>query len=372
MNNGKSYAVIDADAHVCETVRTWDYLDPKDRALRPEAVTLADGRDVWIIDGKVCGFRPPTLSEQAVKRKSEQVGRDLAVPNAAFGLDDVALRLRHMDETGTDVQVLHNSIWIAPVTDRADLQVALCKSWNRWLADVWSQSNNRLRWTCVVPTTRPEIANEEMRFAKEHGAVGVCVRPFEGDILVIDQEFDPIFAAAADHDLTMTVHIANGSETLSRILAGRGQNLGGFVTLGLPTVEACWALCVSDLPKRYPTLRWAFVEATAGWIPWVILGLRRRAEDVPRDPFTEFNVFVTTVVDDDHENILKYVSDNVLMLGTDYGHLDYSGQVDALQLFGADERLSEEVRRKILSENPSRAYGISDAELKQLRAVASV
>jgi predicted TIM-barrel fold metal-dependent hydrolase len=370
MGDVKPYAVIDADAHVCETVKTWEYLDPNDRGVRPEAVTLADGRDVWVINGKICGFRPATLSEQALRRKSEETHRNLVVPTAAFGLDDVDLRLRHMDETGTDVQVLHNSLWISPVTDRAEIQTALCKSWNRWMADVWSQSNNRLRWTCVVPTTRPEVAAAEMKFARDNGAVGVCLRPFEGDILLIDEEFTPIFAAAQDLDLTATVHIANGSETLSRILSGRGRSLGGFIALGLPTVEACWALLVSDLPKRFPSLRWAFVEATAGWIPWVLHGLRRRGENVPDDPFSAFRIFVTTVVDDDHKNILSYVSDDVLMLGTDYGHLDYSGQVDALQQFAADDSLSADVRQKILYDNPCRGYGIREDEIRKIKETA--
>jgi hypothetical protein len=129
-------------------------------------------------------------------------------------------------------------------------------------------------------------------------------------------------------------------------------------------------LLVSDLPQRFPTLRWAFVEATAGWIPWLVRGLRRRAENVPADPFTEYGVFVTTVVDDDHENILKYVSENVLMLGTDYGHLDYSGEVDALQQFAADESLSPAVRRKVLWDNPSRGWGISEDEVRKAMVLA--
>jgi uncharacterized protein len=368
----QSYAIIDADAHVCETERTWEYLAPKDRGFRPEPATLPGGRDVWIIDGRIAGLRHPLLSKQALDHKSAAVSRNLAVPAAAFALEDVGLRIKHMDDTGTDVQVLHNTFWIEPVTDRADIQAALCRSWNRWMAEVWSESNNRLRWTCVVPTSRPEEALTEMLFCKERGAVGVCLRPFEGDVLVIDEEFIPIFQAAADVDLTVTIHIANGSQTLTRLLAGRGQSLGGFVTLGLPTIEACWALLISDVPKRFPTLRWAFVEASAGWIPWMIHGLRRKGQGVPADPFTEFGVFVTSLADEDHEHILKYVSEDVLMLGTDYGHVDYSGQVDALQLMASNESLSQTVRRKILSENPRRAYGISETELQALKRDSSV
>jgi hypothetical protein len=98
----------------------------------------------------------------------------------------------------------------------------------------------------------------------------------------------------------------------------------------------------------------------------------RRAEDLPPDPFSAFNIFVTTVADDDHGHILEYVSDDVLLLGTDYGHNDYSGQVDAMTVLANDDRLSVETRRKILSSNPMRAFGITEAELAPVVALSGV
>ena len=60
------------------------------------------------------------------------------------------------------------------VRGRPDAEIALCWSWNRWLAEVWKLGENRLRWSCVVPALTPTAALEQMRFAKELGAVGVC------------------------------------------------------------------------------------------------------------------------------------------------------------------------------------------------------
>jgi hypothetical protein len=61
--------VIDADAHVLESERTWDYLEPADRKYRPVPVTVpADPsigrgrRDAWVIDGKIRGLRFPILT----------------------------------------------------------------------------------------------------------------------------------------------------------------------------------------------------------------------------------------------------------------------------------------------------------------------
>jgi hypothetical protein len=49
-------AIIDADAHVLETVQTWDYMAESDQRHRPIRVveeTPTGGRAFWIIDGNV-------------------------------------------------------------------------------------------------------------------------------------------------------------------------------------------------------------------------------------------------------------------------------------------------------------------------------
>ena len=82
-----------------------------------------------------------------------------------------------MDQLGIDVQILHNTMWIEQVTQNPDVEAALCRSWNKWLADVHRQSNGRLRWSCVIPTLSLDEAVNQMRFAKENGSVAVCMRP---------------------------------------------------------------------------------------------------------------------------------------------------------------------------------------------------
>ena len=51
--------VIDSDAHVVETERTWDFIPPSDMHLRPVIVTRPDasGKDIryWEIDGGIRG-----------------------------------------------------------------------------------------------------------------------------------------------------------------------------------------------------------------------------------------------------------------------------------------------------------------------------
>jgi predicted TIM-barrel fold metal-dependent hydrolase len=148
--------IIDSDAHVVESAHTWDYMDPSEKQYRPIPLETREDAGVklqfWVIDGKVKGFRFPAFSAAELEKRQQQVGRKFADAQESRELGNVDLRLEHMDQTGVDVQVLHNTMFIESATDRAAVEVALCKSWNRWLADIWRQGKGRLRWSCMAPT----------------------------------------------------------------------------------------------------------------------------------------------------------------------------------------------------------------------------
>ncbi len=77
--------VIDADAHVVETERTWDYLAPSEQKYRPLLYASPDDpvSQYWVIDGKIRGLRFPSLTEQTVREMSQRSGRQMATPQEA-------------------------------------------------------------------------------------------------------------------------------------------------------------------------------------------------------------------------------------------------------------------------------------------------
>ena len=56
-----------------------------------------------------------------------------------------------MDEIGTGIQVLYPTLFLRPVTDNPRIELALCKSYNRWMADIWSKEKKRMRWAVQLP-----------------------------------------------------------------------------------------------------------------------------------------------------------------------------------------------------------------------------
>ena len=356
--------IIDSDAHVVETEHTWDYMVGSDAKYRPKLFSspTEPQRQYWIIDGQIRGNRGVTLTEQQLDDFSKRAHRQVTTPHGAREVSDIGLRLNHMDKLGVDVQVLHNTLWIEEVADRPEYDVALTTSWNRWLADVWKEGGGRLRWTTVLPYTDIPSAIDLMGFAQENGAVGVVIRPYEGSRFLLEPYFFPIFEEAQRRGMPMIVHVSNANQKLLDML-GSPYNPGrGFTTFRQPTVTACHALLLSDIPKRFPDLRWGFIEVSAQWIPWVVHEAIRRASPggtaLPENPLKALNIWVSAQTDDDFPYIFEYSSDDQILIGTDYGHSDTSSEVDAIETFRGLPNVSEESKLKILSTNPAAFYGI--------------
>src|SRR5207244_12913908 len=93
---------IDADAHVIESERTWEYIDADQS--RPSLIIPTDGkRQYWLIDGRVFN-------------RGVNVNREL--PEGIRDMRDIEGRLRHMDELGIESQVLYQLLLLRPLISR--------------------------------------------------------------------------------------------------------------------------------------------------------------------------------------------------------------------------------------------------------------
>ncbi len=357
-----SFPIIDADAHVVETERTWDYLDEADRKYRPRLYSTPDDpmRQYWVLEDKIAGFRFLTLTERELQEFAQRAERNFVTPQAARELDDVALRLKHMDELGIDIQVLHNTFWIEQVTTKPQAEVAVCRSWNRWLADISKQSHGRLFYSCVVPALNIDAAIAEIKFAKENGGVAVCMRPLEGERHLSDPSFYPIYQLASDLDMPIAVHIANGNPENADLY--RLAPAGRFAQFRVPTVTACFDVIMSPLHERFPKLRWGFIEASAQWMPWIAretaIRYRVAGRTFPENVFDAYRIYVTCQTNDDVPYLVRSCGEDRLVIGTDYGHTDPSSAVTALNEFQRMEGLDSAVKEKILSHNARALYAL--------------
>jgi len=264
-----------------------------------------------------------------------------------------------MDELNVDVQVLYPTIFLRPFTRRSEVELALSRSYNRWLIEIWKKAPDRLRWVAVLPLLSMEKALEEARFAKENGACGIFMRGLEGDKHINDAHFFPIYEEAGKLDLPICVHSATGSFAVHDFFL----NECGFNKFKLAVVGSFHSLIFSKIPEKFPKTRWAFIEVSSQWVPYAIHDYARRFErsGVPVDKsqvLQKNKIWVTCQTDDDLPYVLKYAGDDKLIIGTDYGHNDTSSEILALKKLKEDGAIATPVVNKILDDNARALYGL--------------
>jgi predicted TIM-barrel fold metal-dependent hydrolase len=373
--------VIDSDAHVVESERTWDFIPASDSALRPEVVTRPDNSGnptrYWMIDGKLRGAvrapigkpeeRDPSRVSPDMIKLAAASGRRMETPDASKHMENVGARLAHMDELGIDIQMLYPTIFLRRLTDRPETRVAISKGYNRWLADIWSKSNGRLTWAAVLPLSVMDESLKELHWAAEHGACGVFMRGVEEEGVLHDPYYFPLYDEMSKLNMAVTVHIGNGSPEMEATL-GAGKGGSPFSSMRIFSVAACHQWILAGIPLEFPNLRIGFVEAAAQWVPYMVNDLGRRfpgrhGRPAPANLLKENRVWVTCQTDDDIAYIIRFAGEDNLMIGTDYGHTDQSVEIEALRIFREQGRVEPRLVDKILDDNPRALYAIKEPAL---------
>ena len=131
----------------------------------------------------------------------------------------------------------------------------------------------------------------------------------------------------------------------------------------------------SKMPKQFPKLRFGFIESGASWIPYVMsqLGAKKRVTlrgqksrlphlfELEPELFRKNRAFITIDPIDDIESILKFGTEDNLMIGTDYSHTDISANLSGLnevRTWVDEGRISEDQAHKILESNSQAFYGL--------------
>ncbi len=348
--------VIDADTHVDECEATWEYLQGAEARYTP--ITVMPTEDAPVDSASAARSRWWLAEGQLIPRAIRDDRHH--PPRAARELHDVQVRLQDMDRMGVDVQVLFPTFFIRYGNTRNPAaEEALAMAYNRWIAEKCAPTNGRLRWIAQLPLLNTDKAVEELRWAKDHSAVGLYKRGYDLETPVTDPRFFPIYEEASALNLPVCIHTGHP-------LPGREWDRG------FPLIAAFIGLITSRLPEKFPQLRFGFIEGGASWIPYGLaqLGMQQRSQtlheraqtfDLTKDLFRANRLFVAMDPVDDIEYFVRLGLEDNLMIGTDYGHGDISANRNALDEVRGwvdSERISEAVAHKLLEANPQAFYGL--------------
>jgi aminocarboxymuconate-semialdehyde decarboxylase len=354
---------IDSDAHVVESERTWDYIDKADQKYRPLIVKPRgeSGGEYWYIQGKIRGLVRIVLTARDVADVARRTGRNMNTPQETREMENVPARLKHMDELGIDIQVLYPTMFIEQIADKPEWEIPISKGYNRWLADIHRQGQGRLRWICVLPLLDMGAALEELKFCAAHGACGVFMRGIEGQRMITDPYFYPLYEEMSRLNLAVGVHVGNANPYVIDLVSQYNGG-GSFWKFRIPVIGAFHSVVMSDVPRLFPKLRFHWAEAAAQWIPYVVKDFQRRwgaiNRSLPDNPLKEYRQFVSCQTDDDVDYVLRYSGEDNLVIGTDYGHNDQSTEVEALRNLKNQGSITPRQYEKIVYDNAKELFGL--------------
>lgn len=210
--------VIDGDSHFMEPLDLFPrYVDPafRDRALRVEA-DPAGGDPQILVDGKPLKLIDTAdLLAALVAYGQKEAGRDVSHFDQYLALSpdwqDMHKRVAFLDAEGIDAQVLYPTLgllWEGSVDD-AVFADALCRAYNTWAFETCAAYPDRLFPAAHISLRDPALAVRELHRVAKLGArtIFVAAAPVNGRSFG-HPDFDPIWAAVQDLDLSVGIHLS--------------------------------------------------------------------------------------------------------------------------------------------------------------------
>ncbi len=372
MANNSRPTIIDADSHVEEGDNVWQHLDEAYAMRRPTIIERPIGPGepaldkVWLIDGHTFpnfhGRAPsvmgtPVTSAFARSKPFSIESQSLTPPQA---------RLADLDKAGIDVQVLFPTIFLIPITPDVELEAALMRSYNTWMAETCAQFPERLKWVAATPVRSPTAAVEEMRRTKALGAVAAQIHGTGGDSLLHDAQFDPIWAEAEALDMPIAVHTG----WTMPYLYSRMDSIYASVTLSVaPMMFGLFSFIGGGILDRYPRLRVGLFEAGAEWLTYLVPRMERYwqvysnqnwpglPKGRPADYLAAGNIYFACEGDElSLPQVAEILGEDHLMTSVDMPHEEALD--DAIKNVQERSDLSDSLKAKIVNENAARFYGI--------------
>jgi predicted TIM-barrel fold metal-dependent hydrolase len=180
--------------------------------------------------------------------------------------------------------------------------------------------------------------------------------------------FDPLWAAITDANLPITFHVSTGRDP--RAARGNGGAVVNYVSHSLsPSIEPVANLCASGVLERFPTLRFATIEAGIGWVPWLMEAMdeaykkhhfwvRPKLKNLPSE---YYRLHGFSSFQEDRAGLDLAESHNLagnFMWANDYPHHEGTWPHSAEAIERTMGKLSDSARAKVLGLNCARFLGI--------------
>ncbi|HEX9808068.1 MAG TPA: amidohydrolase family protein [Alphaproteobacteria bacterium] len=257
-----------------------------------------------------------------------QGGRIAAMQPGGY---DKEKRIADLAAAGVDRQVMFCTGSGIPLLNEGPLGLALCQSFNNWVADFVKGYEDKLYPTAVMPAGHPEgMAGELRRAVKNLGIRAAHISGYSLTKCADDPAFDAFYAEAEALDVPLFVHPHSRGP-----VANRHKNFYQMHCLARPTMaaDALVSFVIGGVFERFPKLKVAFFECNAAWMLYWMdrmdMGYDYLAQDYaphltmkPSD-YVRRNCYLTV---ESNEKCLpeafEEIGEDRLMMSSDYPHWD--------------------------------------------------
>jgi len=386
---GRKYQMISADGHVETPPESWiQHLDEEFRPHAPQLIPLRTGGEAWLIEGQPLIPNGQNITGRGpVKVRGGSYFKSDG--SAAEGAGDGAQRLREQDEDGIDAEVLFPPVFASRAIEaisEKDAYRALIRAYNTFLAeDYCAIAPDRLIGNAVIPVTGLEDAIAELEFVANSGLKSVSFHQFPNGSGFSKPEDDQFWKRSLELGIKLSPHFGFGEYSPPMNNVGIATAADAFAgTLcqrvsGQPPVYTMSQLICAGVFDRLPDLEFYFAEVNASWLPWGLFVLDDNYE-IFRGPFdrklerkpSEYildHCWFGIIRDPQAMKMYEHVPFDRLMFGSDFPHSVGSYPNTKKFLDDAFEGVPDELRRKMLLENPAAYYGLDlDADITETPA----
>ncbi len=379
------YRIFDADTHVAEPLdKMKEYLSSKARTTFDEAAPLLERKGAtfqYLLDKK------PVLnrrlgSHDYIKTSGPLGGVDWGglkygppYPNKLLH-SDPHVRIQDMDIEGVDVNVIFPSGTTPNFSsmDNVELELFMYEAFHRFMKDYCDPYPHRLKSVILASGRNVDASLTELRrCAKEPWPVGVF--PVCSGKMPLDRpEWEPLWAAAQEYDLTVIIHSFTMGSPDPPGLYDNWENM--FLQR---SAAHMWnaqrnlaALIGAGVLDRYPRLRMAAFECGHGWLhSWAsrldehaimckdyIQPLNRLPSEYIRSP-QYFQTIQLYEGEQSLRGITDLVGETTLMYASDFPHLE-TWFPKSVEIF-LGWSIPEEQKRKLVWDNALLCYRRFDA-----------
>jgi predicted TIM-barrel fold metal-dependent hydrolase len=349
--------IVDADVHVHE--------EPGELATYAEPPWDVALREIAKVEERYLDL--PAMSPRAEFRIPWPGGsnRPQVVETAAAMRSE--LNTLHVNEA---VLFPDHLLSLAMVRDPA-FAVALARAYNDWLADRWLRDEPTLRGAVVIPPQDPVAGAAEIRRHAANRGFVCAYLPASGLKTLYGHElYDPVYEAASETGLPLAIHSVEAVYPAFPFQLEQFRTALAVHSLAHPLamVANIVSMLETAVPVRWPDIRFAFMEAGTGWVPWLANRLDKeyieRRREVPllqeRPSHYMSRFFYGTQPIEEPErrtDIVKqfelFDGENTAMFASDWPHHDFD---HSQFVFGLP--FSPEARRKIMGRNAGRFFSL--------------